>query len=150
MLRPSTCGGASRRIAATVALALLVGNLLAFLHHVVVRHSVCAEHGESIHLSADVGHEGDNDNGTSVARSEEPSRMVAGPTEHAPNERTHAHCDLRACALGVADVPPAPTVVEIPERVDVELLVTETAGLLRSQDPLFRLAPKNSPPHLRA
>jgi hypothetical protein len=139
----SRVSGSFRALSVSIACFLVFSQLSAFLHFIVVQHSVCAEHGELIHAGA----------GDSVHSSAESSPFRAdGETvdsaEHAPGADTghgHDHCSVCAQRREIAAFHRAPGVV--PPNAETELVLAGDRGArILSSVPLYLLAPKNSPP----
>jgi hypothetical protein len=139
VIRPRAHGNrASRRplalrLAAGLAALLLVGGQgLSALHHALVAHRVCAEHGEWIH-----GAEHAADGATSAARSRE-VRAADGAGE------SHEHCAV----LGRVDGHRAAVAPGVAVAAPPDVPAAPPAVVARSPWPgaLLLIAPKTSPP----
>ena len=124
----------SRRAAASaIALALLVAQATGFLHLALAPHETCPEHGELVERAAPP-----SPSASPVA--------PAGPAMRGqPRVHRHAH-DHCLAALGDADAVvthasvEAPAIAEEPRPAALDAIVSARGP------PLYRLAPKNSPP----
>ncbi len=138
MRRPTRDRRALRAWSALLCALFVVAQLASFAHEALSSHVVCAEHGELVH----VGHF---------------APATAGHRAHAPAERQllgvsdpsvardHEHCGLAAVSRERAlqlqahtSVATAPACSRAPFEVP--------ANPDRSSIPVFRLAPKQSPP----
>lgn len=126
----------SLKALAALLVVLLVGSqLLAALHQLLVRHEVCAEHGELIHVAAHV-------ETRSASRSaSERSAFVAARAGHA-----HDHCAVLASAhekrASVARTDTTIAAAPIAPRVSVLATGAEPRGGID----VLSVAPKQSPP----
>lgn len=127
--------------ARTLAIAglCLIAQALALAHLFVVRHARCAEHGEVIHVAAAA------DASASGAR-QAPGSASAAPAPGEPGDPDgHDHCqwlsELRDHARR------APQIDLVPPPLDLERAALPPAPPDRAR-PLYRLAPKISPPAL--
>jgi hypothetical protein len=123
-----------------VLAALLVGNCLAALHVAFEPHSVCPEHGELIDASASIG------GGFKAASDDGEPCWTSGESNEAGG---HQHCAAGALCYGTATSgasAPATT------RPWPSFAGCETGPLeaVVSSEPTFQLAPKHSPPPVRA
>ena len=118
---------------------LLAAQLLTLGHLLIVRHTICPEHGEAIHSGSPnetqalpLTNEG--------ATSDPSSGSGAPPAEHA-----HDHCLAQAntrerfALLPAADSMPGPLLLAPPRPSLAAVAATPAVAVLR-------LAPKNSPP----
>jgi hypothetical protein len=118
---------------------LLAAQLLALGHLVVVRHGVCFEHGEAVHLGSP--REAQVVNSTPERATTHP--VLDGPAQSA--EGAHDHCLARAntrerfALLPDLDSRPAPLLLAAP-------LPSLSAVGTVSAVAVILLAPKNSPP----
>lgn len=115
--------------------AWIAGSVASSIHHVVVQHAVCAQHGEVVELAHGEAVEFDDD----VVASELPELRAA------PATPVHDHgCSFDVGSLDGTEVTPA-------EMTSLRLLVwPETAPLPACQPPRgppLGYAPKTSPPH---
>ncbi len=109
-----------------------------FAHQFVVKHTVCAEHGELVHV-ADMAHPGE------TAAAQSTARRPSLASSNAAETHGHDHClalvpRREKAVLGAAQPTVANAGVGKPLRHDRP---TEVRG---TQVALYRLAPKNSPP----
>ena len=122
-----------------MAAVLVASQAAAWLHAAAVTHVTCAEHGEALHAA------------TPAAVPDEveaPATVVAtvATSDQVDTLAAHEHCAsgalLRWRALTVT--PPAVTVVVPPV---VAALPFPTGPPATATGAVYRLAPKNSPPH---
>jgi hypothetical protein len=122
-----------RAAASAIALALLVAQATGFLHLALAPHETCPEHGELIEQAAPPS----------------PSSVAVAPAgttvRGVPRAHLHAH-DHCLAALGDADAAVAQSSFELPPVVErlgpaAQVVIVSARG-----PPLYRLAPKNSPP----
>lgn len=120
------------RLVVLAAAALLGGDLAARSHAIVVAHAICAEHGEPIHLASDANASSGPADVDAVSAGD---RTISATDDH-------EHC---AVAGGTRRVgPPAFAALVMTLRGIAPL--AGTGIVLDPAVPLFRLAPKNSPP----
>jgi hypothetical protein len=132
--------GRSRRasLRATSTL-LLAAQLLTLGHLLIVRHTICPEHGEAMHSGA-----------PSETQALAPTREGATSDPSAgsgvpPAQHAHDHCPAQAhtrerfALLPAADSMPGPLLLASP-------LPSLAAVAARRAVAVLRLAPKNSPP----
>jgi hypothetical protein len=119
--------------AATVAFALLLGQLASFLHLAVAPHAICLEHGEIVERA----HAALASAVSSDQSSE--STIAAGEAEH-----DHDRCLAASVENDAANVS-AP--VRLSPRAGTTRALLPIAGASSlAAAPLYRLAPKTSPP----
>lgn len=122
-----------------VALLLVLGQLGASLHYVVVQHTTCPEHGEAIHTEAPPE--------AHVAHHERHAteRSWSADPATAPNQHEHSHCTLAVEVrtwLQRDAVPPTPAT---PPRT-LAVVSQVAASIEAPSGPIYLLAPKASPP----
>ncbi len=137
MARATDTGRVRRASMRATSALLLSAQLLTLGHLLIVRHTICPEHGEAIH--------------SGVPSEASPPRPIRTTSDSAldsgalPAEHVHDHClarantrerfallpalDLRPGSLLPAATPPSPSVLAVAPAV-----------------PVLLLAPKNSPP----
>jgi hypothetical protein len=123
-------------LAIGIASLCLLAQISPLIHFLVVPHTRCEVHGATIHASE---HEAAPEVGQPAR--DATSHAVSPAAEH-PDE--HDHCEVLAalrepCCAPAADTASAPLGVD-----DSVVLKHASPSSLR---PLFRLAPKLSPPH---
>jgi hypothetical protein len=119
---------------------LLAAQLLALGHLLMVRHTICPEHGETIHT-------GLSSQAQALPAPPRPATSDAGLTADGrpPAEDAHDHCLTRAntrerfALLPFLDVAPGPLLLAAP-------LPSRTSAAVAPALAVLRLAPKNSPP----
>jgi hypothetical protein len=127
---------ARRAIMRVTSYLLLVGQVLALGHLVLVPHGVCAVHGEALHVESGMAEQ----QGDEGAGAEGPGMASAPADEHG-----HHHCLIRATTRErfllqpLADLSVASLLVP-----ETPLLVFEVAPAIGVG--VLSLAPKNSPP----
>ena len=117
----------------SVLLVLLAG-LAGPLHHALVRHAVCAEHGESLHV------------GDAPSASAHEHERSAGPSVVAgsPAAADHAVCEI---VLVQRESMPAPAIPALALAVAVRPIAAPPVRVERVESiARFLLAPKQSPP----
>jgi hypothetical protein len=114
------------------ALALLAGQLSSVVHLLVVQHQRCPQHGELVHAAE----------GTPLASSPRVGDGAAlGPAE-SPEGHGHDHCLYLIHRPEVMAPPGAGALVTVlADAPFLDKIVARPASF-----PLFRLAPKTSPP----
>lgn len=132
-VRRSPRASLSVRVLALLAAVLVWGqHVLPGLHHSTASHSICPEHGELIHHDSE-----------SVEQVETPEKQsISTGSEHGE----HGHCGVVPAAQTQGQSPP--------ERFALDLAPPsgQCAPSVRQSDafalaiPLFRVAPKQSPP----
>jgi hypothetical protein len=130
---------AGRVHAALTALTFVLSSLAGLVHTATTRHVQCAEHGEQIHSDAApaiVVAAGEVASGTAQATVRgQPTAAIHG----------HEHC-LMASATRESRIAPAPLSLAITNHAaDALHLVARRVATLH-HDPVYRTAPKTSPP----
>ena len=139
MARATGSGRARRASMRATSTLLLAAQLVALGHLLVVRHTICPEHGEAIHSESpsDAQTLGSSHEGAAADRT-----FGAGATTA---EHTHDHC-LAMANTRERFVPlPTPDVMPGPLLVAATLPSLATASVAPAVA-LLLLAPKNSPP----
>lgn len=140
----SKTSGPFRALSASVACFVVLSQLSAFLHFVVVSHDVCPEHRELVHSASGEGaaaaHSADP-----AAHARDDSVDTAESSRSPDTGHGHDHCIVCAlrrehATLGRAASPVPPSLGPEP------LLAGHASALIPSPIPLYLLAPKNSPP----
>ena len=119
------------------------GSLLAIIlqgstggHMLLVEHVRCAEHGDLVHSGEGHAHQSELHTETEVA-------AIDGGTDSGP-EDAHEHCAMSADRR---DAPaPLADAQQIAGAHAADATVSLIASPLATTAPLYRLAPKNSPP----
>ncbi len=142
-MTPRLAGFRQRLHSAAIAITVLAGVLLcappSLLHFVLVKHFVCAEHGELV------------DRGEAHASEQPRARAeqskASGPALRAtPVSHDHEHCSLSAAAReNLALVAPADVIVRALAPLSDELGSAPCGDAVRA-DEVLRVAPKTSPP----
>ncbi len=130
-----------RRHAAAVAALCLIAQVVGLAHLLVVQHVECAAHGEMVHVARWQSQP------AAAARSTDPrAALLVGDDRRNATVDSHEHC---AWLSQVRDVPayraPIVVAVAVTPWSTVATLVERAA---RPARPLYRLAPKVSPPFL--
>ena len=120
-------------LAAICATVTVGGQALGTLHYVVVRHVVCAEHGELIHESASVHQAARTQSGPDAA-------LRASSAAHA-----HDHCGLLARANDERPALATASAVS-PSPNFAYTSLSDSVELVRSSADILLFAPKQSPP----
>ena len=118
---------------AVVAL-FAAGTMASFVHLATVEHTRCLEHGELIDVSRDGFHE-------RWLVADDPSLL---PDDTPGSNADHLHCDL--CPTSREQVVDSPDVLATLVAACPPQLVRFVPPALAPSAPLYRLAPKNSPP----
>jgi hypothetical protein len=118
---------------------LLAAQLVALGHLLVVRHTICPEHGEAIHSESPS--EAQTLGSSHEATAADPTLGAGAPTA----EHTHDHCLALANTRERFAPLPAPDVMPGPLLVAATLPSLAIIGGAPAVA-LLRLAPKNSPP----
>jgi hypothetical protein len=122
-----------RALAAFVLAELLLVQLLPALHHALVEHEVCAEHGDLVH--------GDGGHGRAVA----PGNDHAGYHEGSSASHEHEHCGVSAAVRQPGVTGERLALKLEPEACLVAPAFLAEASASRSIE-LLALAPKLPPP----
>jgi hypothetical protein len=140
MIRATDSGRSPRASLRATSTLLLAAQLLALGHLLIVHHTICPEHGETIHSGLP---------SQAQALPAPPQRATsdAGLTAHGtpPAEDAHDHCLTgantreRFALLPFLDVAPGPLLLAAP-------LPSRTSAAVAPALAVLRLAPKNSPP----
>jgi hypothetical protein len=128
--------GCRSRLAIGIASLCLLAQISPLIHFLVVPHTRCEAHGATTHASE---HEAASDVGQ--AARDTASHAVSPAAGH-PDE--HDHCQVLASLREPCCAPAADTACAPPGVDDPVVLEHASPSNLR---PLFRLAPKLSPPH---
>jgi hypothetical protein len=129
-------------MAGFVAVFCLFGQVSSLAHTLLVQHATCAEHGESIHVS-DAARLDQTAAGAGIGFADP---VVAGSDAGAPAEG-HGHDHCLAVAHGRGHVGLRTLTAPVTANPPVLVVVTaETANSRPASCPVYRLAPKNSPP----
>jgi hypothetical protein len=124
----------SRRTAAgAIALALLLAQATGFLHLALAPHSTCPEHGELVEQSAP----------PSPGASALAPAGAAVRGERLARLHGHHHC---LASLGDADAVVTQSSLQLPALVEEQRSAASNVIVAARGPPLYRLAPKNSPP----
>ena len=126
------------RTAVAAAVLCLLAQVFATVHLVVVRHEVCADHGEVVHAGGDHGDAPAGAAGTGDATIQARAAADAG---HGDDDD---HCRLlteRRAAGGGG----SPSLHATPGVIEAKAAMPESLPARTSA--LYRLAPKISPPH---
>lgn len=125
--------GTSRRqrlLAAGVAFALLLAGFISGSHQAAVAHVRCA-HGEL------------TDAPEVVAGSSDAANLVAQPSSAPAGDHGHEHCVL---ATALHAVEQTRQVASASITIDRDVVATVIVTTVASRDPIYRTAPKTSPP----
>ena len=139
MARVTGSGRVRRASMRATSTLLLAAQLVALGHLLVVRHTICPEHGEAIHSESpgDAQTLGSSQEGAAA----DPTLGAGAPTA----EHAHDHC-LALANPRERFVPlPAPDVMPGPVLVAATLPSLAIVGVTPAV-PVLLLAPKNSPP----
>jgi hypothetical protein len=129
-----------RAAASAIALVLLAAQATGLLHLVVVRHEVCPLHGDVVEHGAA---QDPNDGVAAVAVRPAPTPVVGRASHHA---RAHGHDHCLTAFANDDLVSPQPTQIAF-ALVEREAARPRAVAVAAPRGPpLFRLAPKNSPP----
>jgi hypothetical protein len=132
-VRVVSCSRSRRAWTTTaIAAALLLAQLAAFLHHSTERHEVC-EHGDLVHVP------GDLETDEFPASTDGPAAFSAG------RPADHGHCELSPFDRRELDRAPAPVLAGFGSPRAAGRLAPRPADFA-PRVPLFRTAPKQSPP----
>jgi hypothetical protein len=126
-----------KSIASALAVLAVLSQLTALAHLIAVPHVTCPEHGELVHEEEP------------VARASAPEGKSSEQLAHSliaatPFEDQHEHC-VSAGVTKDSTVIPRP----LPQRIPVPaplLALSVITSELEPSVPIYRLAPKNSPP----
>jgi hypothetical protein len=130
-----------RQIAAAVAALLLAASpLTEALHTLLVPHTLCAEHGEVVHL----------ENEASSLLSAPSSEGVAFEANEAGQNTGHEHCPVVLDGLRRLAPQHAASALLLPAPVAVDTCAAYDLLLPHPSVELTLLAPKTSPPRIRA
>jgi hypothetical protein len=121
------------RALAAFALALLLGQyVLPAVHYAAEEHEVCPEHGELVHVRG--------------SHTSEPP-AGEGPGISGAGERDdHGHCDVVPAVSREGQALAARAELEVAPPAAEKTAAAIVARAQASKTPLFRLAPKQSPP----
>jgi hypothetical protein len=135
---------AGRFFAGIVALVCLAAQFSSFAHLLLVRHSVCREHGELIH------DEPGDPSGSPRAALAAPSQKGPALEAAALGKGAHEHEHCAALSERRSRVASCPRETRLPAPAGREVAVVAVAPESRifGGIPLVLLAPKNSPPAL--
>ena len=139
MARATGSGRARRASMRATSTLLLAAQLVALGHLLVVRHTICPEHGEAIHS------ESPSDAQTLGSSHEGAAADSTLGTGTPPAEHAHDHCLALANPRERFALWPAPDVMPGPLLVAATLPSLATASVAPAVA-LLLLAPKNSPP----
>jgi hypothetical protein len=139
MARAIDSGRARRASLRATSTLLLAAQLLTLGHLLIVRHTICPEHGEAIHSGSP--------SETQALRPSHEGATNAPALDGgaAPAEHAHDHCLAQAntrerfALVPVLDVAPGPLLLVAPRPSLAAVAVMPALAVLR-------LAPKNSPP----
>ncbi|HVJ15767.1 MAG TPA: hypothetical protein VM686_10000 [Polyangiaceae bacterium] len=133
-MKPAPRVGAWLRLLAGFLLLQLAGaQLWPALHHALIRHAVCAEHGEFVHVEAHADHAASDAGKTpAVSASED-------------GDDAHDHCQLPPGLHDPAAEPAEPPSVLTSTSTGAAPSAAPSEALARSI-PILSLAPKQSPP----
>jgi hypothetical protein len=123
-----------RWLPALLAVALVGAQGAALAHFAIVRHAYCPEHGELIHPDAER-------HAPAASHASKLPGLSASDEEGRGHE--HEHCILRGHRREASLSAPAATALITAERHAPVLAAVAAAP---AASPLFRLAPKQSPP----
>ncbi len=133
-------GVARRYLLASIAWLVLVTQASSFAHLLLVRHAVCPQHGELVHVGEDEGPPSVD----SALPSEQDSGGSAIRAGHGATEE-HVHC-LLAMHRRQTPVVPRSAFTIAPARVAEIRVLTLGSSPRPALVALFSLAPKTSPP----
>ena len=127
-----------RWTAAAVTGLLLAGEVFGAAHAAVVRHAVCADHGETVHAAERPG-----DGAPAPSAGGEGDGWTSAAPAPAGSADEHEHCKLAATRTRLD--PPA--LHGITAASTVAAVLPDTDDPVPPAEARFRLAPKSSPPH---
>jgi hypothetical protein len=127
-----------RVLGAFILAELSLVQVLPALHHALVHHEVCAEHGELVHAEGSHGH-------SVTAQKDSPVGGHAGYRADSSSEHQHEHCGLSAAVRepGIAGGEPA---LALGVQALAPVLSSVAAARAACSIGLLALAPKLPPP----
>ena len=119
-----------------IACACLLGQVSSLAHRVLVRHVICAEHGESVHVRSQGARAADSEAGGLAQR----PTVVNGPSVRPDG---HDHCSL----AGTRSSNPQPPPDSVPGPEPLLACAGEVSDAAPGRVvPHYLVAPKTSPP----
>ena len=129
-----------RWLAMVAALCCLGGQFAAVAHFAVVRHGICATHGEAIHVDA-AAHGAASSAKTAALAADAPCQAGEGEPDH-----EHDHCLVAARLREAVAAPAAHAEPRAPSAEPSADPARTCERAAQGGVAALRLAPKNSPP----
>jgi len=133
------------RAALALALVAACGQFLSISHLLLVQHTVCAEHGELIHLEAGPG--SFRRGGHGVHGERDAASSAYRPDGGGENADPHDHCLVSVLRRETLAVHPAASAWLPPMRTQRGVGAFENETATPRAVAILDLAPKSSPPH---